>query len=976
MSSPNPSQGEVPEAAVVELAKSLDGLAVARPSWVGYRQQLPRLKAALRAALPAIRSQIDKEWEKQLKGEAGEIERWMLDAETGDCEPIEAVLLPKGPTADLPANGTQLVRLGDHLGRLKEVERQRNVAESRVVRILRERSSVKAVEAAEGRAEKAEAALAEREQQAKEQVEADAYDLASAADEIEGLDQTKLQDWVALLFALEAKGWRIVKETGRDQCDRKDQTPPSGPGPQSSPPSSSPPAPRPGSSSPSCSGSSSPRSSGSTGPEPQPPADPEVPGVTGHEIEPVDDELVADPEVPRCGGSGWIKKNEPSLPSGIGGSSPCPGCPDCHSTPELLGEEGLWRCPKHGVLQPEKLAHNWGEGEPGEYGHCPVMEDEDTGCGRKLERVVRGGHVFDLPSNVWMQVSAPLLSDETIRELTKQIVEGSDGEVISLPYEVVKDALADVLRQLLRSTQPVSESPGKGDILDAIHETALEVLREPRTQWPFALWDRLFPGEKWEDAIRAAAEAEPERGWSVPESPGNSGEGDQRVVFEFHPECLEAENVREFHPEIVGAATGALLTMLDPEKDERAHRDADLLASCAVSEALKALVTVADLTQPVPGNSASLITPSSEPGNSSEVSQSGNSGGVEEGSHEERMEALRGKQAELIAEIRSHLTDEENAQVSDKLIWQRGVEHGPTTPEGHADGIRQALAAADEYGNDLAAALGLDAASTQPPSPQACPSCRSATPFKLLGECAGDGHGSNPWHVESIEALGRECEECERGIYREGSEWVPCQNCFPEAYPSSPQAEVQEGRVQTLGEGRCPSFNAGPFRCELAEGHDGDHLCITPRRTMRWSNGTGKQAPAEPQNSADLAEVQNPEPQGDVVERLAKALWECRNEIARPCKPKWEDAADKLGDLSTAKGSYRDLARQVLADITPLIHLDVKERLVEVVDAVAAAWPIVCDGTPDEVAPVRAAMQNARAALAPVSSEPEEGKDV
>jgi hypothetical protein len=93
---------------------------------------------------------------------------------------------------------------------------------------------------------------------------------------------------------------------------------------------------------------------------------------------------------------------------------------------------------------------------------------------------------------------------------------------------------------------------------------------------------------------------------TVSESPGDSGEGDQRVVFEFHPECLEGENVREFHPEIVGAAMGALRTMLDPEKDARAHRDADILASCAVSEALKALVAVADLTQPVPGSSGGV----------------------------------------------------------------------------------------------------------------------------------------------------------------------------------------------------------------------------------------------------------------------------------------------------------------------------------------------------------------------------------
>jgi len=81
-------------------------------------------------------------------------------------------------------------------------------------------------------------------------------------------------------------------------------------------------------------------------------------------------------------------------------------------------------------------------------------------------------------------------------------------------------------------------------------------------------------------------------------------EGEKRVVFQYHPECLEGENVREFHPEIVGAATGALRTMLDPETDARAHRDADILASCAVSEALKALVAVASLNQTEsPGNS-------------------------------------------------------------------------------------------------------------------------------------------------------------------------------------------------------------------------------------------------------------------------------------------------------------------------------------------------------------------------------------
>ena len=86
---------------------------------------------------------------------------------------------------------------------------------------------------------------------------------------------------------------------------------------------------------------------------------------------------------------------------------------------------------------------------------------------------------------------------------------------------------------------------------------------------------------------------------SIPEDQQGSGveDGEKRVVFQYHPECLEGENVREFHPEITGAATGALRTMLDPEKDERAYRDADILASYAVSEALKALVTVAAFDQ-------------------------------------------------------------------------------------------------------------------------------------------------------------------------------------------------------------------------------------------------------------------------------------------------------------------------------------------------------------------------------------------
>ena len=110
-----------------------------------------------------------------------------------------------------------------------------------------------------------------------------------------------------------------------------------------------------------------------------------------------------------------------------------------------------------------QLIQVWGEVEKLRRGPWAV---KPTGMADRLEAIldqsssnppqqdvevgedVCSGHDFDLPSSVWVAVSAPLLNDETIRELTKQIVEGSDGEVISLPYTVVKDALRDMLRQL------------------------------------------------------------------------------------------------------------------------------------------------------------------------------------------------------------------------------------------------------------------------------------------------------------------------------------------------------------------------------------------------------------------------------------------------------------------------------------------------------------------------------------------------
>jgi hypothetical protein len=48
----------------------------------------------------------------------------------------------------------------------------------------------------------------------------------------------------------------------------------------------------------------------------------------------------ADPEIPRCGGSGKFDATDDSL-AAEHGTEVCPGCPDCQPTPELLGEEAV-----------------------------------------------------------------------------------------------------------------------------------------------------------------------------------------------------------------------------------------------------------------------------------------------------------------------------------------------------------------------------------------------------------------------------------------------------------------------------------------------------------------------------------------------------------------------------------------------------------------------------------------------------------
>ena len=75
-------------------------------------------------------------------------------------------------------------------------------------------------------------------------------------------------------------------------------------------------------------------------------------------------------------------------------------------------------------------------------------------------------------------------------------------------------------------------------------------------------------------------------------------------------------------------------------------------------------------------------------------------------------------QADFIAEIRANLTPAENEQASDRLIWQRVVKFGPNSPEGHAKGLKGALAAATEYGDALMVELGLEPPFSPAPNPK------------------------------------------------------------------------------------------------------------------------------------------------------------------------------------------------------------------------------------------------------------------
>lgn len=64
---------------------------------------------------------------------------------------------------------------------------------------------------------------------------------------------------------------------------------------------------------------------------------------------------------------------------------------------------------------------------------------------------------------------------------------------------------------------------------------------------------------------------------------------DGLVSIALDPECIHAENVGEFHPEAINAATQMLENLLT--EGSRDRRDAGILAACTVGIALQTLVS-------------------------------------------------------------------------------------------------------------------------------------------------------------------------------------------------------------------------------------------------------------------------------------------------------------------------------------------------------------------------------------------------
>jgi hypothetical protein len=123
----------------------------------------------------------------------------------------------------------------------------------------------------------------------------------------------------------------------------------------------------------------------------------------------------ADPEVPRCGGNREIPAPTEVVAENYP-TEPCPGCPDCQPTPELLGEEA-----KRFIAELWRTSEAWQR----ERAKTKQAERDDHGSGK--------------------------LAKADSYEATWNYYEG-----LAKGYE----RAARLAEEFLASTQPVSESPG------------------------------------------------------------------------------------------------------------------------------------------------------------------------------------------------------------------------------------------------------------------------------------------------------------------------------------------------------------------------------------------------------------------------------------------------------------------------------------------------------------------------------------
>ncbi len=184
----------------------------------------------------------------------------------------------------------------------------------------------------------------------------------------------------------------------------------------------------------------------------------------------------------------------------------------------------------------------------------------------------------------------------------------------------------------------------------------------------------------------------------------------------------------------------------------------------------------------------------------------------------------------------------------------------------------------------------------------------------ICGVCRASTEGRQDWLDASLTRAHQNIED--RPEYPGCPFWTP--EGAASTQPPSPQAEVQEQVARLI------------FRRDYAHPGMPTWADATPevkRACRQEASGTGKQSPAEPQEASKVDALASgstsspkscPEPQGDVEEALAKEL--ARDDTQR----EWTGAHALT---AAEKERYRRRARRILGNLTPLLALEVKERL-------------------------------------------------